>query len=181
MRSLRALALLLLLPLALTAADRALKVDRARSYVDVDVKATVDSFTARLEAYELQATVDERGRIKAAALAFRFADLKTGKPERDAGMIEWLGGGAPAGRFELGILALTPSGQGQANGNLTFNGRTVIVEFPVNVVQADGATVITGTATLDYRNWGLKKYRKLGVLTVDPEVKIRFKFTGGPE
>ena len=74
------LALLLLLPLALTAADRSLKVDRARSYVDVDVKATVDSFTARLEAYDLHATVDERGRVKTAALTFRFADLKTGKP-----------------------------------------------------------------------------------------------------
>jgi polyisoprenoid-binding protein YceI len=96
-------------------------------------------------------------------------------------MIEWLGGGEPAGRFELGILALTPSGQGQANGNLTFHDRTAIIEFPVNVVQADGAAVISGTATIDYRNWGLKKYRKLGVLTVDPEVKIRFKFTAVPE
>ena len=34
--------------------------------------------------------------------------------------------------------------------------------------------------TIDYRNWGLKKYRKLGVLTVDPQVKIRFKLTGLP-
>lgn len=175
------LALLLLLPLALSAADRSLKVDRARSYVDVDVKATVDSFTARLEAYELQAVADDRNRIKSATLTFRFADLKTGKAERDTGMLEWLGGGEPTGRFELGILALTPSGQGQANGNLTFHGRTAIVEFPVNVVQADGTAIITGTATIDYRNWGLKKYRKLGVLTVDPEVKIRFKFTAVPE
>ena len=87
------LTLLLLLPLALTAADRSLKVDRARSYVDVDVKATVDSFTARLEAYELQAVADGNERIKSATLAFKFADLKTGKPERDTGMIEWLGGG----------------------------------------------------------------------------------------
>lgn len=181
MRSIRPLALLLLLPLALAAAERGLKVDRARSYVDVDVKATVDSFTARLEAYDLRATVDEKGRIKAAALAFRFADLRTGKAERDAGMIEWLGGGEPAGRFELGILALTPSGQGRVSGNLTFHGRTELIEFPVNVVQADGAHVITGEATVDYRRWGLKKYRKLGVLTVDPFVKVRFKFTGTPE
>lgn len=181
MRSIRTLVLLLLLPLALAAADRSLKVDRARSYVDVDVKATVDSFTARLEAYELQAVVDDRDRIKSAVLTFKFADLRTGKSERDAGMIEWLGGGEPAGRFELGILALTPSGQGQANGSLTFHGQTGIVEFPVNVVQADGVAVISGTAAIDYRNWGLKKYRKLGVLTVDPEVKIRFKFTAVPE
>lgn len=178
MRSIRALSLLLLLPLALAAAERSLKVDPARSYVDVDVKATVDSFTARLDAYDLRATVDEKDRVKTAAFGFRFADLKTGKPERDAAMIEWMGGGEPAGRFELGLLAITPSGQGQVSGNLTFHGKTALVEFPVNIVRVDGATIITGTVTIDYRNWGLKKFRKLGVLTVDPEVKIRFKFTG---
>lgn len=180
MRSIRTLALLLLLPLALPAADRGLKPDRSRTFVEVDVKATVDSFTARLDAYDLRATVDEKDRIKTAVLAFKFADLKTGKADRDSAMIEWLGGGEPTGRFELGILALTPSGQGQASGNLTFHGQTHLVEFPVTVVQADGAYVVTGEASIDYRNWGLKKYRKLGVLTVDPELKIRFKFTGTP-
>jgi polyisoprenoid-binding protein YceI len=181
MRSIRIFALLLLLPLVLSAAERPLKVDRSRSYVDVDVKATVNSFTARLEAYDLRATVDEKDRPKVAVLTFRFADLKTGKADRDAGMIEWLGGGEPAGRFELGILALTPSGQGQASGNLTFHGQTHLVEFPVNVVQSGDAFVITGEATLDYRLWGLKTYRKLGVVKVDPEVKVRFKFTGTRE
>ena len=180
MRSLRCLALLTLLPLALSAVDRNLKVDRARSYVDVDVKATADSFTAHLDHYELKATVDEKDRFKTGVLTFKFADLKTGKPDRDAGMLEWLGGNNPAGRFELGIVAITPSGQGQVTGNLTFHGQTALVEFPVNVVRADGGYVITGEATLDYRNWGLKKFRKLGVLTVDPQVKIRFKFTGLP-
>lgn len=180
MRSIRPFLLLLLVPLALAAADRSLKIDHSRSYVDVDVKATMDSFTARLEAYDLKATVDDSGRIKAATLDFRFADLKTGKSERDAGMIDWLGGGAPAGRFELGILALTPSGQGQVSGNLTFHGRTALVEFPVNITRDGEARMITGTATIDYRHWGLKVFRKLGVLKVDPEVKIRFKFTGVP-
>lgn len=178
MRRLRTLALLLLLPAALSAAGRTLKVDRGRSYVDVDVKATVDSFTARLEAYTLAASVDEKDRIKTAVLAFRFADLKTGKVERDSAMIEWLGGGEPAGRFELGILALTPSGQGQASGNLTLRGQTQFIEFPVQVTQTGGAYQVTGETVIDYRNWGLKTYRKLGVLKVDPEVKIRFKFTG---
>lgn len=182
MRSIRPLALLslLLLPLALAAADRILKIDPARSYVDVDVKATMDSFTARLDAYDLRATVGDKDRIKTAALSFKFADLKTGKPERDDAMIEWLGGGEPAGRFELGILAITPSGQGQVSGNLTFHGKTALVEFPVNIEQADGAHTITGTATINTHTWGLKTFRKFGVLKVDPEVKIRFKFTGVP-
>jgi polyisoprenoid-binding protein YceI len=178
MKCLRVLATLLLLPLALSAAERNLKVDPARSYVDVDVKSTLDNFTAHLDAYILRATVDDKGRIKTVTLTFKFDDLKTGKPERDKKMLEWLGGNEPAGKFELGILALTPDGQGQANGNLTFHGATNLVEFPVNVSKAGESYIITGSATLDYRNWKLKVFRTLGVLKVDPTVSIRFKFTG---
>lgn len=181
MRSLRLPACLLLLPLALCAADRPLRADPARSYVDVDVQATLDPFTARLDAYEFSAMADDTGRIKTAVLTFRFADLKTGKGDRDAAMLEWLGGTDTTGRFVLGILARTPSGQGQATGNLTLRGQESIVEFPVNVTQADGTWVITGTANLDYRHWGLKIIRKLGVLKVDPQVKVSFKFTAVPQ
>lgn len=178
MKSLRALVPLLFLPLALFAAERNLKVDPARSYVDVDVKSTIDNFTAHLDAYALRATVDDKGRIKTATLTFKFDDLKTGKPERDKKMLEWLGGDEPAGKFELGILALTPDGQGQANGNLTFHGATNLVEFPVNVSKVADSSVIKGEATIDYRTWKLKVFRTLGVLKVDPFVTIRFKFTG---
>ena len=178
MKSLRVLATLLLLPFALSAAERNLKVDPARSYVDVDVNSTVNSFTAHLDAYALRAQVDDKGRIKTATLTFKFDDLKTGKPERDKKMLEWLGGDEPAGRFELGILALTPDGQGQANGNLTFHAATSLVEFPVNVRKVADSYVITGEAMIDYRTWKLKVFRTLGVLKVDPMVKIRFKFTG---
>ncbi|HEX2861536.1 MAG TPA: hypothetical protein VHN79_07840, partial [Lacunisphaera sp.] len=62
MKSLRCLLAFLLLPLALCAADRGLKVDPDRSYVDVDVSVTVDSFTARLEKYEATFRLDEKGR-----------------------------------------------------------------------------------------------------------------------
>jgi len=174
------LAVLALLSLTLSAAERALKVDPARSYVDVDVKSTVDNFTAHLDAYALRASIDDKGRIKAASLTFKFDDLKTGKPDRDKKMIEWLGGDEPAGKFDLGILALAPDGQGQANGNLTFHGATALVEFPVNVSKAGDTYTITGEATIDYRNWKLKVIRSFGVLKVDPLVKVRFKFTGEP-
>ena len=178
MKSLRVLATLFLLPLALSAADRSLKADPARSFVEVDVKSTVDNFTAHLDAYALRATVDDKGRVKTATLTFKFDDLKTGKPDRDKKMLEWLGGDEPAGKFELGILALAPDGQGQANGNLTFHGATGLVEFPVNVSKAGESYVIKGEATIDYRNWKLKVIRSFGVLKVDPFVTIRFKFTG---
>jgi len=178
MKCLRLLVALVLLPLVSFAADRPLKIDKERSYIDVDVKVTAGSFTARLENYDTSFSVDAAGKIKTAVLKFNFTDLKTGKPDRDASMIKWLGGGAPEGKFEVGILALAPDGQGQVTGKLTCHGQTARVEFPVNVTQAYGTYTITGETTIDYRDWALKVIKMALVLKVDPLVKIRFKFTG---
>lgn len=179
MKVLRLLALSLLVPLSLLAAERSLKIDKSRTFIDVDVKSTVN-FVAHLDAYDAKMTVDDSGKIKTAIFTFKFADLKTGKPERDAKMIEWLGGGVPEGRFELGNLAVTPSGEGQASGRLTFHDVTERVEFPVTILRADGTYTITGETTIDYRTWGLKVIRTALLLKVSPEVKIRFKFTATP-
>jgi polyisoprenoid-binding protein YceI len=177
MKVLRPFVLFLLLPLAALAAERSLKVDKSRTFIDVDVDATFN-FTAHLDDYDAKVTVDDGGKIKSASFAFKFTDLKTGKPERDEKMIAWLGGGAPEGRFELGTLAMTPDGQGQASGRLTFHGVTERVEFPINVVRADGVFTVTGETTIDYRTWNLKVIRTAMVLKVSPEVKVRFKLTG---
>lgn len=179
MNRLRALFLFLVLPLAAIAAD-SLKIDRTKSFVDVDVKATVDSFTGRLENYDVQVGLDEAGKIKTAVFTFKFAHLKSGKADRDAKMLEWLGGGDPDGRFELGALAVTRDGQGQATGRLTFHGTSQLIEFPVEVQQLDSAWTITGAATVKYTNWGLKVIRMALLLKVDPEVKVRFKIVGTP-
>lgn len=158
--------------------ERQIKIDRTKSFVDIDVKATVDSFTGHLDRYTLTAPVDATGKIKDALLNFKFADLKTGKPDRDTAMLEWLGSAEAAGTFDLGLLALAPDGQGQASGKLTFHGQTQLVEFPVVVKTQDGVYTVTGKTVIDYRNWGLKKIRKFGMLTVDPEVTVRFQFVG---
>jgi polyisoprenoid-binding protein YceI len=169
------------LPLAVLGAEHPLKVDPSRTFIDVDVKATMDSFTAHLDAYDTKFTVDDAGKIKTAVLTFKFADLKTGKADRDKKMIAWLGGGNPEGRFELGNLAVMPDGQGQASGRLSFHLVTELVEFPVTVEKADGTYTASGEATVDYRTWNLKPIRlAMGVVKVDPEVKIRFKFTATP-
>lgn len=177
-RFVSACAALALGALSLAAADRPLKLDRARSFVDVDVKATVDSFTGRLEKYQAAIAVDAANRIKSARFEFRFADLKTGKPDRDAKMLDWLGSPDAAGQFELGVLALTPDGQGQANGKLTFHGVTQRIEFPVNVTRANGTFTIKGEVTIDHRHWNLKVIRMMALLKVDPEVRIRFQMVG---
>lgn len=174
-----ALLLALVLPVAAFAAST-LKIDRTKSFVDVDVKATVDSFTGRLENYDAQVGLDDAGKIKTTVFAFKFAHLKSGKADRDAKMIQWLGGGDPEGRFELGALAVAPDGQGQATGRLTFHGTSQLVEFPVQVQQLDNAWTISGAATVKYTNWGLKVIRLALLLKVDPEVKVRFKIVGTP-
>lgn len=181
----RLLAASTVLPLALLAqtpalppGETALRIDKSRSYVDIDVKATAHSFTGRLERYETRFSVDAKGKIKTAVLTFKFADLKTGKDDRDARMLSWLGGGEPEGRFELGMLALAPNGLGQANGRLTFHGSSQLVEFPVTIKREDRTYTVTGTATVNTRNWGLKVIRFAGLLKVDPELRVRFQFTG---
>ncbi|HLP25753.1 MAG TPA: YceI family protein [Acidobacteriota bacterium] len=185
MKSLRWLLVLVALSAAFVRAlaadapvERTLRLDRSKSYVDVDVKATIGSFTGHLDRYELTVPLEANGKIKDALLKFKFADLHTGKPDRDAEMIKWLGGGEPEGSFDLGMLALAPDGQGQASGKLTFHGQTQLVEFPVLVKAQDGIYTVTGKTTIDYRNWGLKKFRKFGVTSVDPDVTIRFQFVG---
>ncbi len=180
MKVFRLLALLSLLPCLSLAAERLMKVDKSKTFVDVDVDATLN-FTAHLDAYDARVIVDDAtGKIKNAVFSFKFTDLKTGNAERDAHMIAWLGGGVPEGRFELGNLAVTPNGQGQASGRLIFHNTTERIEFPVEVAKTDSTYVVTGQVTIDYRNWGLKKIRKAMVFSVDPEVRIRFKLTGEP-
>jgi polyisoprenoid-binding protein YceI len=166
------------LPLALVAAERPLKVDHSRSYVDIDVKTTLKNFTAHLDAYDLKINVDEAGKIKNAVLLFNFSDLKTGDDERNADMLKWLGGSGATGKFELGILALAPDGQGQVTGKLTFHESTKLIEFPINVSRNDADYTITGDPAIDYRDWNLKVYKRDFVLKVGSELKIHFKFVG---
>jgi polyisoprenoid-binding protein YceI len=167
-----------LLPLVLFSAERPLKIDASRSYVDVDVKMTVGSFTAHLDSFTTNFAVDDSGKIKTGVFTFKFTDLKTGNPDRDAKMIEWLGGGTPEGKFELAILALAPDGQGQVTGKLTFHGAGQRIEFAVNITQENGTYVMTGDTTIDYRDWNLKVIKKAYVYRVDHDVRVRFKFTG---
>jgi polyisoprenoid-binding protein YceI len=173
------LAALVFLPFVAVAAEHPLKIDRSRSFVDVDVDAT-KNFTAHLDAYDAKVNVDAAGKIKNAVFSFKFTDLKSGNDSRDADMIKWLGGGTPEGRFELGNLAVTPNGQGQASGRLTFHDVTERIEFPIDVGRVDGAYVITGETTINYHMWNLKTIRKALLFTVSPDVKIRFKLTGVP-
>jgi len=179
-RLLPPVALALSLTVAGHAAERSLKVDFARSRIEFDVKATMDSFTGRLDAYAATVVVvPEARKISQAVLRFRCADLKTGKTGRDKEMLSWLNAGQyPDGAFELASLDPTANGQYKARGNLTFHGVTKPLEFPITVSIDQEVYAVEGVAVVDHREFGLPVFRKFGLLRVDPLVKVRFHVQG---
>ncbi len=162
----------------LAAADRALVFEPAQSTLDIVVKATVDSFTGRLAAYDLAGRVDEQGRITAANFAFHFRDVLTGKPKRDKAMHEWQHTDQfPDGSFSL-VSLVTEGDTTRAFGRLTLHGVTREVNFPVTVTHSGATYAIEGDAPVDTREFGLPVIRLLGLLKVDPVVHVRFHFQG---
>lgn len=170
----------------LAAAERPLVIDPRQSQVEVVVKATVDSFTARLADYRATIRVDpDREQVTTARFAFRFEDVKTGKDKRDKEMHAWQNTSLyPDGHFELTALDPSPNGNGKANGHvtargtLTFHGVSRELAFPVAITTDKTAYAIDGEVEIDTRDFGLPVIRKFAVLKVDPNVKVRFHLQG---
>lgn len=175
--------LLLAVPLALAAslgaADRALTFDPARSTLEIAVKATMDSFTGKLAAYELTAAVNEAGQVTSAQMDFRFVDVLTGKPKRDKAMHEWQQTEKhPDARFVLTSLQQENGAGNIAFGRLTLHGVTRDLSFPVKVSREGSTYAIDGDAPVDTREFGLPVIRMMGLLKVDPVVHVKFHLQG---
>lgn len=175
-RSFSFLAVFALVAGPLAAADHPLQCDYDQSTVEVIVKATIDSFTGHLKAYELTGTVDDTGHITAAQLAFHFRDVATGKPKRDTAMHEWQHTDTfPDAQFAL--TALTPdAGAFRASGRFTLHGVTREISFPVTIGQHGPIYAIDGDAPIDTRDFGLPIIRVMLALKVDPLVHVHFHF-----
>lgn len=163
-----------------SAADVGLAVDKAQSRVEILVKATVDSFTGTLVDYQPVIRVDhDTGTVVSADVSFAFADVKTGKPDRDEQMHTWEDSARfPTGDFKL--LSLTPTSEGRftATGTLTFHGVTRELSFPITITTDRRLFAIDGEAVVDTRTFDLPVIRKFGLLKVDPLVKVRFHLQG---
>jgi polyisoprenoid-binding protein YceI len=180
-----ALALALLLAPLARALDVPLIVDKTRSRIEFSVKATVDSFTGKLTAYELELLHDPAapGKISRAELRFRFGALKTGNEKRDQEMYHWQSNEQfPECVFTLTALepAATP-GHYTARGQLIFHGTTRDLVFPVSIsTTPDNSYVIDGEARIDTRDFGLPVIRKLLLLKVDPVVVVGIHLQARP-
>jgi len=153
--------------------------DPDKSSIQVDVKATMDSFVGVLETYELTLSVDSStGEIEGGAFTFDFHDLDTGKTKRNAHMLEWLSYTEyPKAKFEL--QQLEEHGDIEiATGTLTIHGVSKTIEFPIDLQQTDGRMRIEGRAHLDYHDFDLKTIRVMLMLTVKPEFDVLIHLKG---
>ena len=167
---------LLLIPVLASAGT--LKVDKTKSRIQVDAKATGHEFTGTLDDYTAKVTGSDAALEPTAVdLTWKFSDLKTGDEKRDKEMIKWLGGAGPEGSFTF-TKTWTDKGNTYAMGKHTIHGISKAIAFPFTAKKADGWVTIDGTASLDYQDFGLPIIRTMAVMTVNPKLAVRFHLVG---
>ena len=167
---------LLLIPVLATAGT--LKIDQAKSRIQVDAKATGHEFTGTLSTFSAKISGDDPGLTPTAVdLTWKFSDLKTNEDKRDKEMIKWLGGGAPDGSFTF-TKTWTDKGTTHAMGDLKIHGIKKAISFPYTAKKEGNWVTIDGTATLDYQDFGLPIIRTMAVMTVNPKLTVRFHLVG---
>lgn len=156
-----------------------LDLDQERSRIQVDAKATGHNFTGTLSDYKASVT-GEAASLKPSAftLSWNFTDLKTDDAKRDAEMIKWLGGGTPKGSFKFVKSWTDKSGNEQGMGSLTINGVSKTVSFPFTAKKDGEWVTIDGKVTMDYQNFSLPIIRSMAVMTVEPQLVVRFHVVG---
>jgi len=173
------LLLFLLLLSPLQAHSTPLKIDKANSTIQIDVKATAGSFVGNLERFKLAIEVNEAAQaIQSATLEFDFEYLETNEPKRNRHMKDWMNYDEyPKAKFKLTTLDATGE-QTLAKGSLTIHGIKKDISFPVEISQDGDRWTIDGKAHLDYLVFGLKKIRMALMLTVNPEFDVLIHIEG---
>lgn len=156
-----------------------LEVDKDRSRIQVDAKATGHNFTGNLTKYTIKAAGDAASRKPSElSLSWDFNDLDTADEKRDKEMIKWLGGGTPKGSFKFLKCWDETAAGGSAQGSLTINGVSKTIAFPYTVKQDGDWVTVDGKVTIDHQNFKLPIIRAMAVMTVDPMLTIRFHVVG---
>jgi polyisoprenoid-binding protein YceI len=155
-----------------------LVVDKAKSRIQVDAKATGHAFTGTLGDYEATISGDAATLAPSAvSLSWKFADLDTADEKRDAEMMKWLGKSGTEGSFRF-IKTWTDGGKTYAQGALKIHGISKTIAFPYTAKKDGDWVSIDGTASLDYQDFGLPIIRSMAVMTVNPKLTVRFHLVG---
>jgi len=155
------------------------KVDKKRSSVTVDVKATGDDFTAHLEDYMVHIMIDD-GTHQPTNAVFKwdFKNLKTGKDKRDEKMLEWMG----VPKYSQASFTFekweVKKGETYATGIMEMHGIKKSLTFPVTLKQEAKEMTIMGQAKMDYQDFNLKIIRMMLLFKVNPQLVISFELKG---
>ncbi len=156
-----------------------LEVDKGRSRIQVDAKATGHNFTGNLKDYTVSVSGDAASlKPEGFELKWDFKDLNTDDAKRDVEMIKWLGGGNPKGGFKFTKSWTGKDGTPQGSGTLTINGVSKTVTFPYTANKDGDWVTITGKVSMDYQNFSLPIIRAMAVMTVNPQLVVRFHVVG---
>lgn len=164
---------------AFAQAAESLEVDRTRSRIQVDIKATGHWFTSELKEYQVSASGDQATLAPASfQLDWNFKKLDSDDKSRDTQMVDWLGGGEPKGAFKWIKSWKEKDGSDRAMGELTIHGVTKTISFPYQVEKVGEWVTIRGQVRMDYQDFGLPIIRSMAVMTVDPKLLVRFHVVG---
>lgn len=156
-----------------------LDVDESRSRIQVDAKATGHRFTGNLKSYKVDVEGDAHTLDpKSFNLNWNFKDLDTDDAKRDAEMMKWLGGSDEKGSFKLDKSWTDEKGVEHGTGTLTIHGVSKSVSFPYTAKKDGEWVTIDGKVSMDYRNFDLPVIRAMAVMTVDPQLVVRFHLVG---
>ncbi len=175
----RLLILTILFAGSLAARADTLVVDRTRSQITVVVDSTLHDFTGSLTNYQVKIKCDTNEILPYVAdVTFDLKDLKTGNPDRDKDMLQWLG--YPTNSMVLfNLTGWKRDGTNTtAKGEMMMHGIKKSVELPVTVTAGRDNYEITGSMQLDYRDFGLPVIRKMMMLKVNPNMTVRFHLSG---
>lgn len=156
-----------------------LEVDMGRSRIQVDAKATGHKFSGTLKDYTASVSGDAASlKPEGFELKWNFKDLDTDDVKRDAEMIKWLGGADPKGSFKFNKSWTGKDGSQQGSGTLTIHGVSKEINFPYTVTKDGDWVTIDGKVSMDYQNFSLPIIRSMAVMTVDPQLVVRFHVVG---
>jgi polyisoprenoid-binding protein YceI len=156
-----------------------LDVDKDRSRIQVDAKATGHNFTCTLKDYTASVSGDPAS-LKPIGfdLQWKFSDLDSADAKRDKEMLKWLGGGDPKGSFKFTKSWTGKDGGLHGMGTLTINGVSKSVSFPYSVKKDGEWVTLDGKVLMDYQDFKLPIIRAMAVMTVDPKLNVRFHVVG---
>jgi polyisoprenoid-binding protein YceI len=161
------------------ASAASLEVDKSRSRIQVDAKATGHRFTGDLKNYEVEVEGDAASLApESFELNWKFKDLDTDDEKRDSEMLKWLGSDDEKGSFKLDKSWTDENGVQHGMGTLTIHGVSKSISFPFAAKKDGDWVTIDGKVSMDYRNFDLPVIRAMAVMTVDPQLVVRFHVVG---